>query len=94
MVKSKGKYYRKKIRHPATGEYRDVYGRTRAELEDKVAELKNAWAREIEDAESPFFFQYAAEWYARVAPDMSADRRRSIARTRAMSSPPLKGLGR
>lgn len=80
MVKSKGKYYRKKIRHPATGEYRDVYGRTRAELEDKIAELKNAWAREIEDAESPFFFQYAAEWYGRVAPDMSADRRRSIAR--------------
>lgn len=80
MVKAKGKYYRKKIRHPVSGEYKDVYGKTRAELQDKCDDIQAAWAREIEDAESPFFFQYAADWFRRVAPDMSAQRRTDIAR--------------
>lgn len=79
-TKAKGKYYRKKLRHPATGEYKDVYGKTRAELQDKCDSIQSAWAREIEDAESPYFFQYAAEWFRRVSPDMSAQRRKDIAR--------------
>lgn len=79
-TKAKGKYYRKKLRHPVTGEYKDVYGKTRAELQDKCDSIQSAWAREIEDAESPYFFQYAAEWFRRVSPDMSAQRRKDIAR--------------
>lgn len=80
MVKAKGKYYRKKIRHPVSGEYKDVYGRTKAELQEKCDDIQAAWAREIEDAESPFFFQYAADWFRRVSPDMSPQRRTDIAR--------------
>ena len=79
-TKAKGKYYRKKIRHPVTGEYKDVYAKTRAELADKCSDLEAAWAREIEDAESPYFWQYAADWFRRAAADMSEDRKRTIAR--------------
>lgn len=79
-TKAKGKYYRKKIRHPVTGEYKDVYAKTRAELNDKCADLEAAWAREIEDAESPYFWQYAADWFRRVSADMSEDRKKTIAR--------------
>lgn len=79
-TKAKGKYYRKKIRHPVTGEYKDVYGKTRAELQDKCDSIQSAWAREIEDAESPYFFQYAADWFARMAGDMTPARREHLAR--------------
>lgn len=79
-TKAKGKYYRRKVRHPVTGEYKDVYGKTRIELNDKIRDIQNAWAREIEDADSPFFYQYAAEWYARVSGDMTPTRREHLAR--------------
>lgn len=77
---SRYKYKRRKVRHPVTGEYRDVYGKTWAEVREKEEALEAAWAREAELAESAFFWQYAAAWYARVSPDMSEDRRKSIAR--------------
>ena len=80
MAKAKGKYFRKKVRHPVTGEYRDVYGKTRAELNDKCDALRAEWGREIRDGESPFFWQYAADWFARRSPEMSEARRRDIAR--------------
>lgn len=80
MAKAKGKYFRKKVRHPVTGEYRDVYGKTRAELNDKCDALRAEWGREIRDGESPFFWQYAADWFARRSPDMSEARRLDIAR--------------
>ncbi len=79
-TKAKGKYYRTTLRHPVTGERRDVYGKSRAERDQKAEDLRSAWAREIEDAESPYFFQYAAEWYRRVSPDMSVQRRAIVAR--------------
>lgn len=79
-AKAKGKYYRKKLRHPVTGEYKDVYGKTRAELEEKCEAVKAAWAAEIRAAESPYLFQYAADWYARLQAGWSAPRRAEIAR--------------
>ena len=79
-TKAKGKYYRKKLRHPVTGEYKDVYGRTRAELEDKCEAVKAAWAAEIRAAESPYLFQYAADWYGRLQAGWSDARRAEIAR--------------
>lgn len=77
---TKPKYYRKKVRHPVTGEYKDVYGKSSAELKEKCDAVEAAWAREIEDADSPFFFQYAADWFARVSGDMTSARREQIAR--------------
>lgn len=79
-AKSKGKYYRKKLRHPVTGEYKDVYGKSRAELEEKCEAVRAAWAAEIRAAESPYLFQYAADWYARLQAGWSAPRRAEIAR--------------
>lgn len=79
-TKAKGKYYRQKVRHPVTGEYRDVYAKSKPELKTKCDALEAAWARQIEDAESPYFWQYAAEWFARVSPDMSEGRKTTIAR--------------
>lgn len=79
-AKAKGKYHRKKLRHPVTGEYKDVYGKTRAELEEKCEAVKAAWSAEIRAAESPYLFQYAADWYARLQAGWSAPRRAEIAR--------------
>ena len=80
MKKAKGQYYRKKLRHPVTGEYKDVYGKTRAELEEKCEAVKAAWSAEIRAAESPYLFQYAADWYARLQAGWSPARRAEIAR--------------
>lgn len=77
---SSKKYFRKKVRHPVTGEYKDIYAHTRAELKDKCDAQEAAWAREIEDADSPYFFQYAADWYKRISGDMTPARREQIAR--------------
>lgn len=79
-TKAKGKYFRRKVRHPVTGAYRDVYGKTRAELADKCAEIEALWAQQVEDEASPFFYQYAAEWYARISGDLTPRRRADIAR--------------
>ena len=80
MAKSKGKYYRRKVRHPLTGEYKDVYAKTRAELTEKCEAVEAAWAEEIRAAESPYFFQYAGEWYARLQGSWTPQRRAQIAR--------------
>ena len=75
-----GQYYRKRIKTPA-GKYEDLYARTLAELADKVT-LRQA-ELEAEAAPKPqqlFVFEYAAAFYARVAPGLSADRRKLFQR--------------
>ncbi|MBQ2619095.1 MAG: tyrosine-type recombinase/integrase [Oscillospiraceae bacterium] len=78
--KGKSEYYRKTLRHPVTGERRDVYGKTKQERDDKAADLQAAWAREIELQDSPYLFQYAADWFSRISVDMTPRRRAEIAR--------------
>lgn len=56
--------YRKRIKGP-DGKYHDVYGRTIAERDLAVAELRASWAAEEKTAADPFVWQYAAAWYAR-----------------------------
>lgn len=56
--------YRKRIKGP-DGKYHDVYGRTIAERDLAVAELRASWAAEERTAADPFVWQYAAAWYAR-----------------------------
>lgn len=75
-----GQYVRRKIKNPLTGDYVAVYGRTVTEREEKIRTLEAAWARELEQGESPYFHQYAAAWYGRVSPDMTPQRREVIAR--------------
>lgn len=71
-----GKYYRKRLPKPGGG-YVDVYGRTLAELEEKVTLKQNqlAAASDLPPAEL-YVFEYAAGFYARRAPHLSEDRRK------------------
>lgn len=69
-----GKYYRKRIRRP-DGKYEDVYALTTAELDDKVTVRQAQLAAEAAGhAPDPFVFEYAAAFFARRAPHLSADR--------------------
>lgn len=79
-TKAKGKYYRKKIRHPVTGSYKDVYGKTRAELQEKIEAVERAWSLELMAGEDPPFFEYAAAWFSRVSGDMTVPRKAELAR--------------
>ena len=71
-----GKYYRKRIKGP-DGKYVDVYARTLAELSDKVTVRQAAMAAASDAPPAElYFFEYAAGFYNRVAPHLSADRRK------------------
>ena len=61
--------YRKRIKGP-DGKYHDVYGRTIAERDLAVAELRASWAAEEKIAADPFVWQYAAAWFARRKPGL------------------------
>ena len=63
--------YRKRLKGP-DGKYHDVYGRTIAERDKAAAELRASWAAEERIAADPFVWQYAAAWYARRKPGLSA----------------------
>ena len=71
-----GQYYRKKIKAP-DGSYVSVYGRTQAELAEKVTLAQNRLAAASDvPARELYVFEYAAGFYARRAPHLSADRQK------------------
>ena len=71
-----GQYYRKKIKGP-DGKYVAVYGRTLAELAEKVTVKQNVLAAASDlPARELYVFEYAAGFYARRAPHLSEDRRK------------------
>lgn len=70
--------YRKRIKGP-DGKYHDVYGRTIAERDRAVAELRASWAAEEKNAADPFVWQYAAAWYARDTAGKSEKVRADVA---------------
>ena len=71
-----GRYYRKKIKGP-DGSYVSVYGKTQAELAEKVTLKQNQLAAAADvPARELYVFEYAAGFYARRAPHLSADRRK------------------
>lgn len=70
--------YRKRIKGP-DGKYHDVYGRTIAERDLAAAELRASWAAEEQIAADPFFWQYAAAWYARDMAGKSERQRETVA---------------
>ncbi len=74
----KSKSYRKRIKGP-DGKYHDVYGRTIAERDLAVAELRASWAAEEKTAADPFVWQYAAAWYARDTAGKSERQRETVA---------------
>lgn len=70
--------YRKRLKGP-DGKYHDVYGRTIAERDRAVAELRASWATEEKNAADPFVWQYAAAWYARDTAGKSEKVRADVA---------------
>lgn len=71
-----GRYYRKKIKAP-DGSYVSVYGKTQAELQEKVTLAQNRLAAAADlPARELYVFEYAAGFYSRRAPHLSADRRK------------------
>lgn len=71
--------FRKRIKGP-DGKYHDVYGRTLAERDLAVAELRASWAAQEKLAAEPFVWQYAAAWYARRKPGLSEAMREHYSR--------------
>ena len=76
----KYQYFRTRVRDPRSGKYVDVYGKTKTEMEDKAADLRAQLAQAVVDADSPYFYQYAAAWFSRVEGAMTPDRRAAVAR--------------
>lgn len=72
-----GEYYRKMLKG-ADGKYVPVYGKTLAELAEKVTLKQNALAA-LSDVppKELYFFEYAAGFYARRAPHLSEKRRKA-----------------
>lgn len=75
----KYQYYRKKVPAPDGG-YVQVYGRTKAERDEKIAALQARWDAEAEAESSPFVWQYAAEWFAINSQGMTEARRAAVSR--------------
>lgn len=72
-----GQYYRKKIKGP-DGKFISVYGKTLAELSEKVTLRQNELAAvETVPPGEQYFFEYAAAWYRRRAPHLSEQMRRA-----------------
>lgn len=75
----KYQYYRKRITSP-DGQQVTIYGKTKAERDAKVDAQKAAWAREADAVDSPYVWQYAAQWFATASASMSEDRKASVRR--------------
>jgi len=76
----KYQYYRKRISSEDGTRHATIYGKTKAERDAKVDAQKAAWAREIDEAESPYVWQYVAQWFATASASMSEDRKASVRR--------------
>lgn len=70
-----GKYYRKRLKGP-DGKMVDVYGRTQAELAEKVTLIRNRLAAGSVPPQEMYFFEYAAGFYSRREPHMSPGARK------------------
>ena len=76
----KYQYYRKRITSPDGTQHATIYGRSKAERDAKVDAQKAAWAREADEAESPYVWQYVAGWFATASASMSEDRKAAVRR--------------
>ena len=87
----KYQYYRKKVLDPETGKYIPVYGKTKAERDEKVDRLLAELAAKTESAAAPYVWEYAAQWYATASASMSEDRKAAVARELNQNILPLIG---
>ena len=76
----KYEYYRKRISSEDRTRHATIYGKTKAERDAKVDAQKAAWALEDAAVDSPYVWQYAAQWFATASASMSEDRKASVRR--------------
>lgn len=55
--------YRKRIKNEYDGKWVAVYGHTKAEVKEKIANRLKQWKIEAAATDCPFVHQYAATWY-------------------------------
>lgn len=70
------KSYRKRIKD-SDGKYVAIYGKTVAELTEKLVAAEEAIRNAAEEAANPYVRDYAAEWLKLVTADMSAKNKES-----------------
>lgn len=63
--------WRKKLKHPDTGQYVSVYGQTKQEVREKAAARLAAWSVSAEVRERPDFAALALRWATLTAADVS-----------------------
>ena len=73
-------YYRKRISSEDRTRHATIYGKTKAERDAKVDAQKAAWALEDAAVDSPYVWQYAAQWFSVASASMSEDRKASVRR--------------
>ena len=78
--------YRKRIKNPYTGQWADVYGKTKASCRANVEKKRKAFVeeqlRQDEEQrrkEDPLVYEYAARWYKLAAVDVKQKRREDYA---------------
>ena len=76
----KYQYYRKRISSEDRTRHATIYGKTKGERDAKVDAQKAAWALEDAAVDSPYVWQYAAQWFAVASASMSEDRKASVRR--------------
>ena len=68
--------YKKQMKNPQTGKWLAIYGKTKAELRERVRE-KEAEFAEAANPQSPYVFEYAAKWYELNTAGLSPSGRQS-----------------
>ena len=61
-LESKG-LYRKRIKNPHTGKWRDIYGHTKDEIRENVRSQLEEWTASAAELNSPKVYQYCQKWY-------------------------------
>ena len=73
------KLYRKRIKHPYTGRWIDVYGKTKADCRQKANKRLDDIEQLQKSRENPYVYEYAAKWFSLNAAGVGAKRRADYA---------------
>ena len=76
-LESKG-LYRKRIKNPHTGRWRDIYGHTKDEVRENVRSQLEEWAASAAELNSPKVYQYCKKWYDLNTGKLAASTRSNI----------------
>lgn len=76
-LESKG-LYRKRIKNPHTGKWRDIYGHTKDEIRENVRSQLEEWTASAAELNSPKVYQYCKKWFELNTGKLAASTRSNI----------------